>query len=93
MDHLTLADRSLLIGDETAELLLTYAAVMAQRGGGDHVHVKACDKVGEETVAHIVLSGGSTLVAESMRSPLPEPDNSELIRYIRGRLALFGVSA
>lgn len=92
MHHLTLADKSLLIGDEAADLLLTYGAVVAQRAGGDHIAIKAFDIDGEETVAHILLSAGTTMVAESTQSLLPEPDNSALIGYIRERLAFFGLT-
>lgn len=91
MHHLTLAQKSLLIGDEVADLLLAYAALVAERGGGDHVTVRAIGIDGEEVSAQVLLNSGTTLVAESTTSHFPEPDNEELIVYIRARLDFFGL--
>lgn len=88
-----MADKSLLIGDEAADLLLEYAALLAQIGGGDAVRVHAIGADGDPVTVGFLLNGGTVLLIETSTSTLPEPDNSEAIAYLRGRLASYGVSA
>lgn len=93
MHHLTLAEKSLLIGDEVADLLLSYAAVVASASTGDHITVRALGADGETVAAQILLNSGTTLVAESSESTLPEPDNTDLVLYLRDRLRFYGLLA
>lgn len=90
MQHLTLADKSLLIGDEVADLLVAYAAVIATANAGDHITVNAFGVDGAQVAAQILLNSGTTLMAESTISELPEPDNAEAIDYLRDRLQFYG---
>lgn len=91
MHHLTLAQKSLLIGDELADLLVAYSAVIAGAGQGAHVTVRAIGLDGEEVAAQLLLNSGTVLVAESSTSQLPEPDNTELVLHLRDRLQYFGL--
>ena len=91
--HLTMADKSLLVGTEAADLLTQYAALIARIGSGDAVTLRAVGVDGEEVEATFVLNSGTVLIAESSRSALPEPDNSSAVEYLRDRLASYGSDA
>jgi hypothetical protein len=86
MKHLTVESKDLLVGDEVADVLTEYAALVARRGGGDRVEVHALSSDGDEVVATIVLSAGTTLLAESTHNALPEPDNTDAIAYMREKI-------
>jgi hypothetical protein len=81
-----MADKSLLIGDEAADLLLEYAALLAQIGRGDSVKLRAIGADGDEVTVGFLLNSGTVLLIESSTSGLPEPDNGEAERYMRSRL-------
>jgi hypothetical protein len=87
MQLVTFSSRSLLVGDEAAEVLLEYAAVIAQFGGGDTVQLAAVDDRGAAVVATFLLDLGTPLMAETVVSDLPEPDNREAVAYMRHELA------
>ena len=88
-----MADKSLLIGDEAADLLLEYAALLAQIGGGDAVRVHAIGADGDPVTVGFLLNGGTVLLVETSTSSLPEPENGEAVAYLRGRLASYGMAA
>jgi hypothetical protein len=86
MKHLTVESKDLLIGDEAADALTEYAALVAKQGTGDRVDIHAFSSDGDEVVATIVLSGGTTLLVETAHNTLPEPDNTEAIAYMHGKI-------
>jgi hypothetical protein len=86
MRHLTVESKNLLIGDEVADLLTQYAAIVADHGRGDRVHLHAISSDGDEVVLTIVLSAGTTLITETAHTGLPEPDNAEAIDYLLQRI-------
>jgi hypothetical protein len=86
MKHLRVEGKDLLLGDEAADVLTEYAALIARRAGGDTVSLRAIGSDGDEVVATIVLSGGTTLVVETTHNTLPEPDNAEAIAVMRERI-------
>jgi hypothetical protein len=86
MKHLTMGEKSLLVGDEVADLLIEYAAVLATNSRGDSVKLHAVDGDGDEVIATFLLNQGITLMAETTNSSLPEPDNSETVAYLRERI-------
>jgi hypothetical protein len=87
MKHVTYAQKSLLFGDEAADLLLEYAATLADSNSADTVQIRAFGVDGDEVLATFLLSDGIDLMAESTHSPLPEPDNAEAIEHMRARMA------
>jgi hypothetical protein len=89
MRRVTLVDRPLLIGNEAAELLLDYAALIAQLGRGDSVRLNAIGTDGEDVAIGVLLTSGSTMLVESAASLLPEPDNAVAIAYLTERLAQY----
>jgi hypothetical protein len=86
MKHLTVESKDLLIGDEVADVLTEYAALIADRGMGDNVELHAVSSDGDEVMATIVLSSGTTLLIETSHNTLPEPENSEAVAYMRDRI-------
>ena len=89
MKHVTFGLRSLLIGDEAADTLLEYAAVVAQFGGGDTVELAAINSDGTTVLAAVLLDSGTPLMAESTHSDLPEPVNVEVVAYMRHEIAQY----
>jgi hypothetical protein len=87
MRHLTYADKSLLVGDEVAELLLRYSAKLASSNVADTVEVNAISSDGDEVRAMFLLGEGAPVMAETTTSQLPEPDNTEAVEYMTDRLA------
>jgi hypothetical protein len=83
MKHVTFADKSLLLGDEAADTLLEYAAVLVNAGKGDTVDVKAYGTDGQEVVATFLLDAGAPLMAETTHTSMNEPENWEAIAYMR----------
>lgn len=89
MQHLTVADKSVLIGDRIADALVRYAAHLGNTKSADDVTVRALGVDGEEVDLHLLLNSGVTLASESTDSLLPEPDNSAALAYIDEHLADF----
>src|ERR1700712_2793136 len=83
MKHITFGDKSLLVGDEVADLMLEYAALLTRETSGDTVQVAAVSSDGDEVTASFLLGPGVTMMAESTHSSLPEPDNTAAVEYMR----------
>jgi hypothetical protein len=81
--HVTFADKSLLVDDETADVLLEYAAVLARDGDADNVTIHAFSDDGQEVEATMLLDAGAPLMAETTHTSLPGPDNREVLTYMR----------
>lgn len=88
MKHLTFANKSLLIGDEFADALMSYADVLMEHGAGDTVDFHATSSDRDEVTASVIFSAGTPLMTESIYNRLPEPDNTEALAYIEERVAL-----
>jgi hypothetical protein len=89
VQHITTPDKSFLVGDVATDLLMRYAALIAQLRGGDSVKVNAISGDGDDVVATLLLNSGTLITAETTRSSQQEPENSELEQYLRGRLEEF----
>lgn len=92
MKHITYADKSLLVGDEVADLALQYGAALADSGRADTIDLNSIGADGDAVIATLLLDAGSNLMAESTHSDLVEPDNSETESYIRQRLDVLHAS-
>lgn len=88
--HLTFVGKSLLVGDEVAELVVEYAAMLARSGGADTVRLMAYGAGGDEVQALLLLSQGAPVMAETSHADKPEPDNRDIVSYMRQRLARSG---
>lgn len=83
MKHLTFADKSLLLGDVAADLLVEYTAALGNAQQADSVAVHAFGADGDEVEATLVLNQGAALMVESTHTSLPEPDNEDAIEQMR----------
>ena len=86
MMHLTFADKSLLVGNEVADLLVEYSAVLAEAGQADSIAVNAYSSDGQKVTAKFALSEGAAILAETTQTDLPDPDNEEAESYLREQI-------
>ncbi|HEY8319490.1 MAG TPA: hypothetical protein VIG76_11720 [Amnibacterium sp.] len=86
MKHVTMAEKSFLVGDDVADLLIRYAALLGKVGSADSVSIRSLGIDGELVEALFLLNSGTVLMAESTHSKLPEPDNSDAIQYMRDQI-------
>ncbi len=89
MKHITMADKSLLIGDDAADTLVEYAAFIARMSSGDSVTLHALGADGELVTATFLLNSGTVMITESTFSNLPEPENAREVAYMRSRLEAY----
>jgi hypothetical protein len=86
MKHVTYAEKSLLIGDEAADLVLEYASELANAGASDTVTLNALGADGDEVVATLLLGAGAPLMAETSNTRLTPLDNTDAVGYMREKL-------
>lgn len=86
MKHITYSDKSLLLGDTTADLLLEYAAALGTDNTADTVTVNAMSSDGDDVEATFLLGEGAPLMAETSTTKVPEPDNGEADTYMREKI-------
>jgi len=86
MKHVTYAEKSLLIGNEAADLLMEYAAAVSRVHSSDTVDLKAIGSDGNAVEATFLLGVGAPLMVETASAELNEPDNSGPIEYMMVRL-------
>jgi len=89
MKHLAYAEKSLLVGDDAADLVLEYASALSNRGVSDTVELNAFGADGGEVVATLLLGQGAPVMAESTVTSMAALDNSDTVAYIRSRLDEF----
>jgi hypothetical protein len=80
--HVTYADKSLLMGDEVADLLVEYAGMVARTGTADTVTVRAMGVEGNDVEATFLLDSGTNLMVETGNSDAATPANDEAIDYL-----------
>ena len=83
MKHITFADKTLLVGDEVADLLVAYCTALANAQKADSVEVHGYSATGEEVAASFVFTTGSSLMAETVHTSMPAPDNTEAIEHMQ----------
>src|ERR1700712_2921149 len=83
MQHITFGDKSLLVGDEVADTLLDYAALLTREESGDTVKVAAISSDGDAVTASFLLGSGVSMMSETTHSNLPEPENAEIVEYMK----------
>ena len=86
MKHLTVEGKTLIVGDAVADALTEYAAVIARTQSGDTVDVHAITDTGDETVATIVFTSATSIIAETVSSTRREPGNEKATAYLRERI-------
>ena len=83
---MTYSDKSLLAGDEAAELVVRYASALSNNGLSDTVTLNCIGADGNSVEAIFLLGGGAPLMVESTESEVPEPDNSAAVSYMRAQI-------
>jgi hypothetical protein len=86
MKHVTYGEKSLLIGDDAADLVMEYASALANEGASDIVRLNAFGADGDEVVATLLLGQGAPLMAETSTTSLTGLDNTEAVEYMRDKL-------
>lgn len=86
MKHITYSEKSLLVGDEAADVLLEYSALLARHDSADTVTLHAFGADADEVDATFVLNQGTVLMAETTHTRMPEPDNSEAVMHMREKM-------
>lgn len=86
MKHVTYSDKSLLVGDEVADLLMEYAAQLGRMGQTDTVTIRAIGADGNEVSASFLLNPSSILMVESASTTATEPENGLAEEYLQGRI-------
>ncbi|MFE6256508.1 hypothetical protein [Agromyces sp. NPDC057865] len=86
MMHLTVAGKSLFIGDDAARAVLEYATALADRGRADQVTVRAIGDDGNEVEVSFVLDPGVVIAAETTNATIEPPDNDFVVADMRRRI-------
>ncbi|MEN0085157.1 MAG: hypothetical protein AAGC66_10355 [Leifsonia sp.] len=86
MKHVTYSEKSLLIGDEAADLLMSYATVLGRTDGTDSVTISAIGADGNDVQATFLLNPSIELMVESANTDASEPDNETAVEYMRRRV-------
>ncbi len=86
MKHVTMAEKSLLLGDRVADLLLEYAALLGQTDSADTVVMNAYGADGDPVEVTFLLNSGTSVLVETSDSPVPEPDNDTAVEYMEERM-------
>ncbi len=86
MKHIMFAEKSLLMGDEVADLLLAYAQALAENSRADTVTVRAISPDGNTVDAAFLLNAATVMMTESTNSTVEAPENEEAVKYLRERI-------
>ncbi|WP_210506161.1 hypothetical protein [Naasia sp. SYSU D00057] len=86
MKLITYGPRSFLVAADLADALVDYAAALAVAGTGDEVAISGLAPDGDHVDVRLVLNSGTSLLAESSGSSLPDPDNGDLVDQVRKRI-------
>lgn len=86
MKHVTYAEKSLLIGDEAADLLIRYAALLGSFGRTDVVTLRGIGSDGNEVEASFLLNAATELMVESASTTATEPENHLGAGYLHEKI-------
>jgi hypothetical protein len=89
MKHLTFADKTLLVGDSTANLIMEYASQLAQHQTADTVTISAIDGDGNDVNATLLLDAGAPLMVETATTTATEPENAGVDDYMAERISQY----
>ena len=88
MKHVTYGEKAHFLDDDAAMTLIAYASALGNAAASDTVTVSAVDDHGNSVDATFLLNPSSVLLVESSTSSIAEPENREIIEYMRGRMDL-----
>lgn len=87
MKHVTYADKSVLMGDDAADVLLEYARLLADSGRADSVTLQAITPDGNTVDTSFLLGPSSTMMMETTNSQIQAPNNDEVVAELKERIA------
>lgn len=88
MKHVTYGERSLFVDDESADLLMEYARVLAKENDSDTVPVRVIGIDGNEVEATFLLNPSTAIMAETTHTTAQAPTNASAIQYLREQIHL-----
>lgn len=88
MKHVMYSEKSLMLGDEVVDLMMEYAVLLARHSSADKVDVEAIGVDGDQVTATFLIGPATIMVAETARSPFPEPDNGTAEAYLKQQIGL-----
>ncbi|OUE23123.1 hypothetical protein BFL37_14280 [Clavibacter michiganensis] len=83
---MTYAARTLLVGDEMADVMMEWSAALAADGAAEALTVVAIGRDGDDVVATFQLGAGSPVMVGTSATTLPEPDNAGVVARLRALL-------
>jgi hypothetical protein len=89
MKHLTFADKSLLVGDTTANLIMEYASQLALHQTADTITIAAIGADGNDVTATMLLDAGAPIMIETATTGVSEPDNADVDSYMVGQISRY----
>ncbi|WP_431792511.1 hypothetical protein [Microbacterium paraoxydans] len=86
MKHVTYGEKSILMGDDAADVLLEYSRIVADGGHADTVSFRSISPDGNTGLASFLLNASTVLMVETTNSALEAPDNDEEVAEVRRRI-------
>jgi len=86
MKELIFAGRPVLVGDAAADAVVDYSAVLVRAASADTIELRALDASGARIEVYYVLGSAGTVMAQTVESAEPEPDNAEAVTYMNAAI-------
>lgn len=83
---MTYAEKTLLVGDEMADVMMEWSAALATDGAAEALVVAAISGDGDDVVATFQIGVGSPVMVETSTTTLAEPDNAGVVTRLRALL-------
>lgn len=87
MKHVMYADKSVLMGDDAADVLLEYARLLADSGRADSVTLQTITPDGNTVDTSFLLGPSPIMVMETTSYELQAPNNDEMVAELKERIA------
>ena len=86
MKSITYAEKSWLVGDEAAAVLVEYAVLLARTGSADSISFNVLSPEGAPGVLTLLIGPASMMTAADSDVGEDEPNNDEAVIAIRERM-------
>lgn len=86
MKSITYAEKSWLLGDAAADIVVEYAVLLARTNSADSVDVNALSPSGESHRLTLVIGPATMMTSASEENAGEEPDNEDAVAVIRERI-------
>ena len=82
------SEKSLLMDDASADVLIEYAALLAANGSSDTVRLQAVGEDGNDVEVAFLLNAATVLIVESASADLHPNANEQTVREMRDKIEL-----